>query len=109
MQRYGFVIGIRDEDKAEYLRLHEDVWPEVLNQIKRSNIENYSIFLKEPENLLFAYYEYAGEDHEADLKAMAADPKTQEWWALCMPMQAPLKMRKEGEWWAEMSSVFFME
>lgn len=37
---------------------------------------------------------------------MAADPVTQEWWAVCMPCQEPLETRKEGEWWADMAEVF---
>jgi L-rhamnose mutarotase len=37
---------------------------------------------------------------------MAADPKTQEWWAVMMPMQDPLPTRAEGEWWATMEEVF---
>jgi L-rhamnose mutarotase len=40
---------------------------------------------------------------------MAADPRTQEWWAVCMPMQAPLETRKEGEWWAGMEEVFHQD
>ena len=78
----------------------------MLKQIKASNIANYSIFLKEPENLMFAYFEYVGDDFAADMAAMAADPRTQEWWAVCMPMQAPLATRKDGEWWADMEEVF---
>jgi L-rhamnose mutarotase len=37
---------------------------------------------------------------------MAADPKTQEWWAIMMPMQDPLPNRAAGEWWAGMQEVF---
>ena len=37
---------------------------------------------------------------------MAADPKTQEWWAIMNPMQRPLDARREGEWWADMEEVF---
>jgi L-rhamnose mutarotase len=37
---------------------------------------------------------------------MAADPKTQEWWKIMMPLQAPLPDRPEGAWWAEMDEVF---
>jgi L-rhamnose mutarotase len=40
---------------------------------------------------------------------MAADPVTQEWWDLCMPMQQPLETRKEGEWWAEIDEVFHVD
>jgi len=40
---------------------------------------------------------------------MAADPMTQKWWDICMPMQEPLETRKEGEWWAEMEEVFHQD
>ena len=109
MKRYGAVIGVKPEAIAEYKRLHAAVWPDVLKQIANSKIRNYSIYLKEPENLMFAYYEYHGEDHDGDMAAMAADPRTQEWWAVCMPLQAPLASRKEGEWWAGMEEVFHTE
>ncbi|MEP0521870.1 MAG: L-rhamnose mutarotase [Hyphomicrobiales bacterium] len=109
MKRYAHVIGIRPDTLEEYKRLHADVWPDVLDQIRRSNIANYSIFLREPENLLFSYYEYYGTDHDADMAAMANDPRTQEWWKICIPMQKPLEVRQDGEWWAEMPSVFLME
>ena len=109
MKRYGSIIGLKPEAIAEYKRLHAAVWPDVLKQIARSNIRNYSIFLKEPENLMFAYFEYEGDDYAADMAAMAADPKTQEWWAVCMPMQSPLATRKDGEWWAEMEEVFHQD
>ncbi|WP_081161174.1 L-rhamnose mutarotase [Ensifer aridi] len=107
MQRIGMVIGVRPEKIAEYKRLHAAVWPEVLSMISACNIRNYSIFLKEPENLLFSFFEYHGNDYAADMAKMAADPKTQEWWSVCMPCQAPLDTRKKGEWWATMEEVFF--
>lgn len=107
MQRIGMVIGVKPEKIEEYKRLHAAVWPEVLARISACNIRNYSIFLKEPENLLFSFFEYHGTDYAADMAKMAADPKTQEWWAVCMPCQAPLDTRKEGEWWANMEEVFF--
>ena len=109
MIRYGFVIAINAADIAEYRRLHAAVWPDVLTQIRRSNIRNYTIFLRQPENLLFATYEYHGSDHEADMRATADDPRTQAWWALCMPMQQPLATRAEGEWWAAMEEVFHVD
>ena len=106
MQRMGQVIGLNAADIAEYKRLHAAVWPDVLKMITACNIRNYSIFLKEPENLLFAYFEYHGTDFAADMAKMAADKVTQEWWAVCMPCQKPLETRAEGEWWAGMEEVF---
>ena len=106
MQRMAMVIGIKPEHIDAYKRLHAETWPEILAMISACNIRNYSIYLKEPENLLFGYWEYHGTDFDADAAKMAADPKTQEWWDICMPMQVPLETRAEGEWWAMMEEVF---
>jgi L-rhamnose mutarotase len=40
---------------------------------------------------------------------MAADPKTQEWWKIMMPIQVPLEGLPQGEWWAQMEEVFHTE
>lgn len=106
MQRMGSVIGVQPDKIETYKRLHAAVWPDVLRMIEKCNIRNYSIYLKEPENLLFAYFEYHGSDFSTDMAMMAADPKTQDWWAVCMPCQQPLDSRKDGEWWAMMEEVF---
>lgn len=106
MQRMAMVIGLKPEKAAEYKRLHANAWPEILERITACNITNYSIYLKEPENLLFGYWEYVGEDFEADAAKMAADPRTQEWWDICKPCQEPLETRAEGEWWSMMEEVF---
>ncbi len=106
MQRYGMVIGVKPEMIAAYKRLHAAVWPAVLAQISRSHIRNYSIYLREPENLLFSHFEYHGHDFAGDMAAMAADPDTQRWWAVCMPCQAPLLSRQTEEHWATMEEVF---
>lgn len=106
MQRMGMCIGLAADRIGEYKRLHAAVWPEVLAKIAECGIRNYTIFLREPENLLFSYWEYHGTDFAADAARMAADPRTQEWWAVCGPCQAPLPTRKDGEWWAGMEEVF---
>lgn len=106
MQRMGWVIGIRPEKIAEYKALHSASWPEVLARISASNIRNYTIYLREPENLLFAHFEYHGQDFAADMARMAEDETTRRWWALTDPCQDGLASRKEGEWWAPMVEVF---
>jgi L-rhamnose mutarotase len=104
LRRYGQIIGLKPEAIQEYIQYHADVWPEVLRTIKECNIRNYSIFLKG--NTLFAYFEYLGDNFEADMLKMAADPKTQEWWAIMKPMQEPIPNRSPREWWADMVEVF---
>ena len=110
VQRYGSVIGLKPEKKDEYVKLHADTWPEILKQIENSNIRNYSIYMGELDDgnlYLFSYFEYTGDDFEADMKKMAADPKTQEWWKLTDPCQIPQKNRKKPtDNWMTMEEVF---
>ncbi len=108
-QRYGMVIGVREEKLAEYKKLHAAVWPAVLGKIRDCNIRNYSIYLAKLDDgkyYLFSYFDYVGKDFKADMDKMAADPTTQEWWALCKPCHRPIAARAEGEWWANMEEVF---
>ncbi|WP_052890353.1 L-rhamnose mutarotase [Thermogemmatispora carboxidivorans] len=104
MRRVGQIIGLKPDAIETYERLHAAVWPEVLATIHACNIRNYTIFRHG--TLLFAYFEYVGDDYEADMAKMAADPKTQEWWKLTDPLQEPVESRAPGEWWALMREVF---
>lgn len=106
--RYGSVIRVKSEKLEEYKRLHAEVWPGVYERLAKSNLRNFSIFLREfPEggHYLFMYYEYVGINHAADMKAVAEDPTTQEWWKLTDPCQEPLANAAPGEWWAPMEEV----
>jgi len=107
MKRYGQLIGVKSDKLEEYKKYHANIWPEILDMIRECNIQNYSIYYKD--GMLFAYLEYVGDDFDADMAKMAADPKTQEWWDIMMPMQEPLETRAEGEWWANMEEVFHMD
>lgn len=102
----GQAIRLKPEALAEYRRIHAAVWPEVLALIAACNIRNYTIFLKEPELILFAYWEYHGADFAADMARMKADARMREWWEITDPMQAPFETRAPGEWWARLEPVF---
>ena len=109
MTRYGMVIGLRLEKVEEYKKLHAAVWPDVLNMIGQCHIRNYSIYLRQLDDgqpYLFSYFEYVGSNFAADMAKMAADPVTQQWWAVCQPCQKPLAHRAPEEWWAGMEEVF---
>ena len=106
MERMAQVIRLRPDAVEEYKRIHAEVWPEILALISACGVTNYTIFLKEPENLLFAYWEYVGADFAADMARMRADPRMQDWWRITDPMQEPLENRVPGEWWARMEPVF---
>ena len=109
VQRMGMVIGVRPEKIAEYKALHAEPWPEMDAALSAANIHNYSIYLREPENLLFGYWEYTGTDFEADMKVLGDRAVTKRWLALTDPCQARLTSAKEGEWWAFMPEVYHLD
>jgi L-rhamnose mutarotase len=104
LRRVASVIRLQPDAIEAYEALHTDVWPAVLRQIRSSGIRNYSIFRYG--NQLISYFEYVGDDYEADMRAMAADPETQRWWQLCEPMQQPVAERVATEWWHVVPEVF---
>lgn len=105
MKRFAQLIGIKPERLEVYKQLHAAVWPAVLQKIHECSIRNYSIYLY-GDNMLFAYFEYVGDDFDGDMARMAADPITQEWWAICKPMQVPVEGCKPGEHWHDLEEVF---
>lgn len=104
VRRVASVILLRPEFEEEYRRLHTEVWPDVLEQIRRSGIRNYSIFLRD--GMLFSYFEHVGTDYASDLAAMAADATTRRWWELTDPCQQPVPSAAAGQRWAPADEVF---
>ena len=104
MKRLGQRIRLRPDAIQAYEALHAAPWPGVLDQIRRSNIRNYTIYRDGLE--LFASFEYVGDDFAADMAAMAADPETQRWWALTDALQEPLPDREPGSWWKDLVETF---
>ena len=112
VQRYGSVVGVKDSMVDRYQELHAAVWPKVLVMLKRSNIRNYSIYLRklaDGHHHLFSYFEYTGNDFAVDMAQIAADPATQRWWAECVPCLDLLPDRAPGEIWSPMKEVFHLD
>jgi len=63
--------------KEEYRKRHNEIWPELVKLLKDAGIGNYSIFLDEETNTLFAYQEQSGENSSQDLGTTEIVKK---WW-----------------------------
>jgi len=111
-QRHFWVTGL-DPEKAEYYEaLHADPWPSVTKTIRQCNIQNMSIHKREIDGklYLFLYLEYVGDDFDADMAKMAADPETQRWWKETDPCQLPLPDAfANGGQWSETEDVFHQQ
>jgi L-rhamnose mutarotase len=112
VQRFGSVIGVKEESLEKYKEMHANPWPEINARLTDVNIQNYSIYLTQyPDGkyYLFSYFEYVGDDLDADMKKLGDDPKIKEWWNLTDPMQIPLSNNKKGENWKAMQEVYHLD
>ena len=64
-QRYAMAVKLKDEKREYYIKNHANVWPEILDELKKIKVKNYSIFLKE--DLMFGYLEYDGDNFDRDM------------------------------------------
>ncbi len=93
---------LKPEKVEEYRALHAAVWPEVLKTIQACNLRNYSISLFG--NMAVAYFEYVGEDYDADMRKMEADPATQAWWKHTKPCFVG---HEQGVYYEDMEEIFY--
>ena len=101
-------VGLLKKDKVEeYETLHANPFPQVLKTIHDCNLRNYSIFREG--QTVFAYFEYVGQDYEADMEKMAQDPETQRWWTYTKPCFEKFAIRSDSEFYADMKQIFYLE
>lgn len=74
-----FLLHIRPERLAEYVEVHQRVWPEMLDALRETGWRNYSLFLRAEDALVVGYFE--AEDAEATQKLMDAHPVNTRWQA----------------------------
>ena len=78
MQRHAFKMFLNPGCEAEYIRRHDEIWPDLVILLKDAGISNYSIHLDRETNVLFGYLERR-DDHA--METLPDDPLMQRWWA----------------------------
>lgn len=76
-KRFGFKMKMLPGFKDEYVKRHSEIWPGLVDLLKKEGIGNYSIFIDEETNTLFAYQEQSGESSSQDLGETEIVKK---WW-----------------------------
>lgn len=78
MIRKAFVMQVNPDAHAEYKKRHDEIFPELVTELKNHGSHHYSIFLDKERNLLFGYVEI---EDEARWNAIANTAVCQKWWA----------------------------
>lgn len=105
VRRFGQIIKVKDIEN--YAKWHANPMPGVNEMIKECHLKNYSIYHRG--EYLFSYFEYDGEDYEADMARMAADPNTQAWWDVVKPLMQPLEDCAKGDFWSDMEEIYHLD
>ncbi|MDR1672591.1 MAG: L-rhamnose mutarotase [Bacteroidales bacterium] len=77
MERVAFKMKLKPGFKQEYIKRHNEVWPEIVTLIKNSGISDYSIFLDEETNILFGVQKVSGNTSSQGLGSVEIQQK---WW-----------------------------
>ena len=107
MKRHCLALDLKDDPGliAEYEEHHRNVWPEVLESIRRSGILSMEIW--RTGNRLFMVMETADDfSFERKSETDASDPRVQEWEALMWRYQQALPGSKPGDKWQLMERLF---
>ena len=70
-------MKLKSGHKEEYIKRHNEIWPELISLLKDAGISDYTIFLDEETNILFAVQKQEGAGSSQDLGSTAI---VQKWW-----------------------------
>lgn len=107
MDRYCLALDLVDDPVLikEYIEMHQKVWPEIIDSITSSGIENMEIY--RTGNRLFMILEVNDEFSFDKKGAMdAGNEKVQEWERLMWKYQQAVPGAKPGEKWIMMDKIF---
>jgi L-rhamnose mutarotase len=104
MQRLAFKMYLNAGQKEEYKKRHDEIWPELKQLLKEAGVSEYSIFLDEETNILFAFQKVSGEGSSQDLGQTEI---VQKWWAF---MKDIMKTNPDNSpLMSELEEVFYLE
>jgi len=98
MGKIAFKMKLMPGFQEEYKRRHDALWPEIQALLKANGIADYTIFLDEETNILFAVQQLG----ESSSQNLGEYPIIKKWWAYMAdimetnadnsPVSTPLKM-----------------
>ncbi|MEG1589510.1 L-rhamnose mutarotase [Chryseobacterium sp.] len=77
MKRIAFKMFLNEGCKEEYIKRHDEIWPELKVLLNESGIAEYSIFLDEETNVLFGVLNC---NNELAYENLPLHPIMQNWW-----------------------------
>lgn len=76
-QRLAFRMKLKPGFKEEYRKRHDAIWPELRELLAQAGVSEYSIFLDEETNTLFAFQKLKS---GSGSQTLGTKPIVQRWW-----------------------------
>ena len=70
MERYAWTARVKPGMLDEYIKRHDEIWPEMTEMLNEAGIHNYTIWNQG--DLLFGYYECDSVEHAGRIQAESA-------------------------------------
>jgi L-rhamnose mutarotase len=83
MQRNAFKMKLKPGVAVEYKKRHDEIWPELSQEIRAAGVSDYSIFLDEETLTLFAVQKLSDGNTAA---ALPNSPIVRKWWNAMAPL-----------------------
>ena len=77
MNRLAFKMHLNKGQKEEYIKRHDEIWPELKKLLKDAGVSEYSIFLDEETSTLFAFQKV---ESDAGSQNLGETEIVQKWW-----------------------------
>src|SRR5712692_9637331 len=107
MKRVAFLLKVRPDKIEAYKKHHENVWPEMLDALRRTGWHNYSLFLRD-DGLLFGYFE-TPENFQKALEGMSREEVNAKWQDLMAPYFGNLGITHADQNMQELVEVFHLD
>jgi L-rhamnose mutarotase len=104
VQRVAFQLRIRHDKIEEYDEEHRRVWPELLEELERFGVTDYSIFRRGQQLFLYMHVP----DFDLLTERLAASDVNRRWQEKMAPLFEPVPGLEAHERFAMMREVFFM-
>jgi L-rhamnose mutarotase len=78
MKRVAFKMKLKPGCEAEYKKRHDEIWPEIADELRRAGVSDYSIFLDEETLTLFAVQKLSDSHSVSELPHRII---VKEWWS----------------------------
>ncbi len=78
MLRAAFKMKLKEGFEEEYKRRHDEIWPELIKELEDAGVSDYSIYLDEETNILFAFQKLKDHNQSSNLPNTEVVKK---WWA----------------------------